>query len=165
MVGTKEFPLFDGCVAYVPERLDYRRIARGDKLIVIHFDSVNYHTNAVEYFSPQNAEVLKELFVRILNCWNKKEKGYKYQATAILYEILGECHTQNFVLPKKNPKIEKSIAYITEHYRDKDISMAEIANRSFVSEVYFRKLFKKEFGISPSKYAYNYPQIPTEERD
>ncbi|MBQ6703042.1 MAG: helix-turn-helix transcriptional regulator [Clostridia bacterium] len=32
------------------------------------------------------------------------------------------------------------------------MSIREIANQSFVSEVYFRKLFKKEYGKSPQKY-------------
>lgn len=33
-----------------------------------------------------------------------------------------------------------------------DFSLAEAAQKSFVSEVYFRKLFKKEFNTSPKKY-------------
>ena len=33
-----------------------------------------------------------------------------------------------------------------------DFSISEAAIKSFISEQYFRKLFKKEFGISPKKY-------------
>ena len=32
------------------------------------------------------------------------------------------------------------------------LTVKEIADRSFISEVYFRKLFKAEFGMSPQKY-------------
>ena len=34
----------------------------------------------------------------------------------------------------------------------KDFSLQIAAKKSFISEPYFRKLFNKEFGISPKKY-------------
>jgi AraC-like DNA-binding protein len=39
-----------------------------------------------------------------------------------------------------------------QNYKKSDLTIKEIADRSFMSEVYFRKLFKKEYGISPQKY-------------
>ena len=33
-----------------------------------------------------------------------------------------------------------------------ELSISEVAKRSFVSEVYFRRLFKEEYGTSPQKY-------------
>lgn len=150
--GENEICCTDGSVAYVPARLDYTRNAHIDNLIVIHFDTANYHTDTIEHFLPKDTKTLYGLFSRILSCWNKKETGYKYKATALLYEIFGECYIQNFIPSDKNSKIQSSVDYMTEHYRSKSLSMSEIANRSFVSEVYFRKLFKKEYGISPKKY-------------
>lgn len=153
--GEDEVYLTDGSVAYVPENLDYARNAKVDNLIAIHFNSENYATDSVEYFLPQNAEILHNLFVRILDCWNKKEPGYKYKATSLLYEIFGECYRQNFRLSSETSKIRKSIDYINENYRNKNLSITEIANCSFISEVYFRKLFRKEYGISPKRYIIN----------
>ena len=39
-----------------------------------------------------------------------------------------------------------------KNYKKSDLSIKEIADKSFMSEVYFRKLFKEEYGISPQKY-------------
>ena len=39
-----------------------------------------------------------------------------------------------------------------QNYKNSNLSIAEIADRSFMSEVYFRKLFKEEYGVSPQKY-------------
>ena len=39
-----------------------------------------------------------------------------------------------------------------KNYKKGDLSIKEIADKSFMSEVYFRKLFKEEYGISPQKY-------------
>ena len=42
--------------------------------------------------------------------------------------------------------------YIDTHYSDKELSISLLAGLIDMSEVYFRKLFKTEMGISPSKY-------------
>jgi two-component system response regulator YesN len=41
---------------------------------------------------------------------------------------------------------------LEDNYRNYDLTIAEIAQQSFISEVYFRKLFKQQYGISPRKY-------------
>ena len=42
--------------------------------------------------------------------------------------------------------------YIQKNYKSDNLTMQKIAKESFMSEVYFRKLFKAEYGISPQKY-------------
>ena len=37
----------------------------------------------------------------------------------------------------------------------KDFSLERAAEQSFMGEAYFRRLFKKEFGISPKQYVIN----------
>lgn len=147
-----EYHLQDNFVSYVPSRLDYSRVANIDELIVIHFDTINYHTDNIEFFTPKDPDILSQMFREILECWNKKEIGYKYCCSAILYRILAECHTQNFRPMHQNSKIQKSVDYIQKNYKSKDLTIQKIAEQSFMSEVYFRKLFKAEYSISPQKY-------------
>lgn len=42
--------------------------------------------------------------------------------------------------------------YIQKNYLKQNFSLSVAASKSFVSEPYFRKLFKKEFNVSPKKY-------------
>ena len=149
---TREYHMEDNYVSYVPARLDYSRSAKVDELIVIHFDTANYHTEEIEYFEAQNPEVLSKLFRKILECWNQKELGYKYNCSAILCEIFAECYAENYVPSIQNSKIQNSVEYILANYKKSNLTIKEIAEQSFVSEVYFRKLFKEEYGISPQKY-------------
>ena len=153
--ATNEYRMGDNFVCYVPARLDYNRISKSDELIVIHFDTTNYNTRNIECFVSQNPIVLSNLFRKILDCWNKKELGYRYQCSAILCEIFAECYVQNFVLKTKSSKIQNSVEYILANYKNSNLSIREIADKSFMSEVYFRKLFKEEYGISPQKYIIN----------
>ena len=152
---TKEYVMKDNSVAYVPARLDYGRYGAVDELIVVHFETTNYETRNIESFIPKEPETVSRLFHEILSVWNKKEIGYKYKCSALLYEIFAECHIQNYVSESQNSKIRNSVEFILKNYKNSDLSIKEIADKSFMSEVYFRKLFKEEYGVSPQKYITN----------
>lgn len=139
-------------VSFVPSRLDYSRIAKIDELIVIHFEVINCNARDIEFFETKKPEVFQKLFTSILECWNYKEVGYKYKCSAIFNEILALCYSENYKSKPTVSKIKKSVDYLLEHYKDFDLSIKEIAEKSFMSEVYFRKLFKAEYGVSPQKY-------------
>lgn len=149
---TEEYRMSDYFVSYVPARLDYERTANIDELIVIHFDTINYSAREIESFIPKDPTVLSKLFCEVLELWNKKELGYKHKCSAILYEIFAECYAQNYVAKSKNSKIQKSVDYLLKNYKKSDLSIKEIASQSYISEVYFRRLFKKEYGVSPQKH-------------
>ena len=155
MTKTKKHSMKDNYVSYVPARLDYTRVASVDELIVVHFDTINYNTKNIEYFIPTDPSAFAGLFRKMLDVWNKKEIGYKYKSSAILCEIFAECYKQNYVSESQNSKIQNSVEYILKNYKKNDLSIKEIADKSFMSEVYFRRLFKEKYGISPQKYIIN----------
>ena len=140
----------NGSVCFSPANLNYRRDASMDELIVIHFHTAERTEKNIITFTPHNTEKFSMLFKKILNRWEKAEIGYKYECTSILYEIFAECHRQ--YPPKKTSKIQPSVDYLTENYTSPELTIKDVADKSFISEVYFRKLFKEEFGISPQKY-------------
>lgn len=151
---TKEsvYTLHPNTVSYIPAGLEYRRRTQEDELIVVHFDVIDYQTEKIELFESEDDGTLGALFRKILDCWEKKETGYRYQCAAILYEILGSCYEQNFKKENAPSKIQPSVEYILKNYKNEQITMAEIAEKSFMSEVHFRRVFKKSFGITPKKY-------------
>ena len=151
----KEYSLKDNCVCITPARIDYTRIAKVDHLIAVHFECVNYSLKEIEFFLSKNPQKLSLLFKEILSVWNKKDTGYKYKCASLLNEILAECYRENYNGAHKNSKIKNSVEYIQKNYKNPSLSISQIASQSFMSEVYFRKLFKEEFKISPQKYIVN----------
>ena len=142
----------DSYVSFVPSNLDYSRVSKIDELIVIHFEVINCNARDIEFFKVKNPEAFQKLFTSILECWNHKEVGYKYKCSAIFNDILALCYLENYKPKPVESKIKKSVDYLLKHYNDCDLSIKVIAEQSFVSEVYFRKLFKAKYGISPQKY-------------
>lgn len=146
------YPITSYTVAYVPSCLNYSRRVTQDELIAVHFDTIDYQTNEIELFRTSNYERLGELFREMLACWEGKEIGYQLSCSAILYEIFAECYKENFKSEKSSSKIAASVEYMHENYTRSDLCIREIAEQSFISEVYFRKLFRQKYGTSPQKY-------------
>ena len=152
---VEEYHLHDNFVSYIPARLDYTRNSKKDEMIVIHLEASNHSTKKVECFESKSPEALARLFRNILDLWNKKEVGYKLKCAAVLYDILAECYIQNYRQEPQKSKIQPSVDYLYQNYKKSDLTIKEVADKSFVSEVYFRKLFKEKYGISPQKYLVN----------
>lgn len=139
-------------ITYFPAKVNYTRTAKVDDLIVIHFNAFNYHADGIEHFSPPEPQVYAALFRALLACWQKKDTGYKHEASALLCQIFAACYRDNKPEPSTNSKIERSIRYIEENYLDPDFSLTRAAERSYMSDVYFRKLFRAQFNLSPKQY-------------
>ena len=139
-------------VCFVPAYVEYDRIAKKDDLIAINCRIKGYEAEDIESFLPKNADKLELLFKKAYDCWTKKEAGYMHRCTAYFYQILAECCAQNAASDKKDSKIQASIDFMNENFTSPDLTLKEIASKSFISEVYFRKIFKEEFGTSPQKH-------------
>ena len=147
-----EHKVFDNYISLVPAELDYRRISKEDELIVIHFDAPDVSSNKIEAFLPREPKKYAELFSAANEIWEKKEVGYKYKCGAKLLEIFAECYAENLTPNEKKSPISDSVEYLEKNFSSPALTVGDIAARSFMSEVYFRKLFKAEYGVSPKKY-------------
>lgn len=152
----KSLNFTDNSIGFFPSDVDYTRITNRDKMIVIHFKSFSYHTNSIESFFPTESEKYRVLFTKILDCWNKKDISYKHDSAALLNNIFSELYKDNKKAYEYNSKIDLSIKYIEENCLKKSFSLQTAAEKSYISETYFRKLFKQKFGISPKQYVINY---------
>ena len=149
--NTQRYNLTDNALCFVPQGTYYRRTASIDQLIAIHFHTAANLQNNIMVYTPQAPEMLQALFQQLLQCWEQKLPGYRYQCTSILYEIFGICHAC-FGTPKQATKISPAISYIQKNWNDPQLSVSKVAEQAFISEVYFRKLFRREMGVSPKRY-------------
>lgn len=147
-----ELHVGNNSVTFIPSRVEFTRVASIDELIIVHFDTSGYSSKQLENFTSKNPKKLSALFCEIFETWQNKDVGYKSKCTALLYEIFTECYIENFEENLINPKIEEAVVYINKNFKDPNLSIPEIAQKAFMSNEYFRKLFKEEFGVSPQRY-------------
>ena len=148
---NQQIDFHDNSIGFFPSGVSYTRISKNDKLIVVHFKAFNYRSREIEKFIPDEPEKYGELFKELLECWENKEISYKNDCAAILNKIFSHFYRDNTIVCNEQ-KISESVMYIQKNYLKPSFSLSIAASKSFVSEQYFRKLFKKEFGMSPKKY-------------
>ena len=144
--------LTDNAICFVPANVNYTRSAKKDHVIVVHFLYFGEINLKMEYFYPENAEKYRKSFLRLFKVWQEKDVAYKMKAAAVLYEIFADIFTECRRPVTKNPLLSGSVDYLLKNYCSPELSIEQLAEIAHMSEVYFRKLFKEEFGVSPKKY-------------
>ena len=109
------YELGDNSVAYVPAGVEYTRISKKDKLIVVHMHTLGYSSKRIEHFTSNSHVKLKPLFDEILKIWESKEKGYKHKAGALLYNIFAQIYEERADERHINPKIQNSVEFIEKN--------------------------------------------------
>ncbi len=150
--GEKTIAFSDHSIGYFPSDVNYMRTSKQDKMIVVHFKSFTYHSNDIEQVLPADYEKYESLFEEILRCWQQKQTAYKHEAAAILNRIFAELYRDNKPSDEYKSKIYPSFQYIKQNCLQKEFSLQKAAQASHISETYFRKLFHREYGMSPKQY-------------
>lgn len=80
-----------------------------------------------------------------------KKSDYRIQSLSVLYNIISRLAAE--VRPANcNPLLIPAVEYIENNIDSVTLELDTLAEVSKISEVYLRKLFKNEFGISPKQY-------------
>lgn len=145
---------FADSIGYFPANLSYRRSAARDRMIVIHFELDNYYSGSIEMIRLENPGPVRALFERALLSWQEKPPGYYYRVTGCFYEILARIREEAGLQPEPEfpARIRPSIEYLNEQFTNPELTVAEIARQSFISEVSFRKIFRAATGSSPRRF-------------
>ncbi len=144
--GDKRAILRDGTVAYFPAGLDYKRdTLEGEEYIAVHLNAFGNIGNAVE--TVNDCESLRPLFETLLDKW---EKGNYERSVSVLYKIFEELSKKEGVKAEEIPEmILSGVEYMKNNYRDPSVTVALLAEKCHISEAYFRRMYRKSFGVSP----------------
>ena len=152
--GAEEANGSAGTIAFVPQGVTYdRTILCDEEIVVFHFMLCNGAAGEVALFTPDNPAPYRELFLRALSIWEAKEKGYRYRATALFYEILALMQREGVAIADNTQRdMHEAAAYLQKHFTDPVLSISALAKRFSVSEAYFRRRFAAVHGVSPKQY-------------
>ncbi len=97
----------------------------------------------------------KKAILHLIGAYQSKKEGWEFSMLADLYTALyalardTKTGNRRFL---QNQMIQPSVAYLEKHLCDRHLRMREIAALSGVSEVYFRTLFVRRYGVTPVQY-------------
>lgn len=150
--NAKTYTLSDGSVGYFPAGVAYTREAETDKMIVVHIENYTYFSGRLEFFTPQDATELRALFEKALAVWEARGDGYKSKTAAILNEIFARLYAENMPKAYRVPILDRLCRELEDNFRNPDLTVEDVAQKVGVSMSYFRRIFKKKYGISPKAF-------------
>ena len=153
----RRIPVGRGDVLYIPSNVAYSQRTQGETLIAVHLLIRNQEEKEIETVTPDDVPIYDELFRALYTRWEEHRPGYRYDCTAMVYQILSKLEQQcseqtDSALPAALAKIQPSVAFLRTFFADGSITIGQAAGCSNISEVYFRKLFARVFHRSPSRY-------------
>ena len=149
--ATQRFHAKGGSLMYFPKNCAYRRESKNEHSIVIHFELYNRDFHEIELFLPSNSKEIEGLFREMLAV-NGRLGGSGLQKSRIFFEILASLRKEAEDGARSQGALGDTEAYIAEHLSDPDLTVAQLADRLYMSEVTFRKYFWQQFFTSPKEY-------------
>ena len=87
---------------------------------------------------------------KLLHCY---QKGSIYGALGCLYGILEKTDVADrYVSPREKQLLEPVLAYLQAHLTEPELDVGSLADIAGVSQVYLRRVFKKQQGVSPAGF-------------
>lgn len=150
--GDDKLHLTGGSISYFPAGVSYLRESKEDNMIVIHMELFNYRSDKIQTVCTKCPDDYLLLFERVLNIWQRKEKGYRFECMEVLARIFRLLQIETEPEEKIPTQILRSVSYMLKEFKDCTLTVERLAQMSYISEAYFRKLFKLHYGISPKQY-------------
>ena len=157
--SKKQTLRFSGdAVLVVPSNTEYTRYSYTDEdIIVIHFYLLNSEISEISFTPIMPGDGFEEEFNRILSIWQKKEVGYRFFATSLLYSILGKleqrCRTEDFYT--KN-YATAAVEIIERNFHSSDFTIKKLSDSLNVCSSQLRSKFREKYGVSPISYLQSY---------
>lgn len=146
--GEKTWLLEAGQILFVPKGSSYfiREVEPGYSYVV-NFDCD--HTPAMFRLPVSAGMDITQPAEKLYNNWRK---GNPYTAAAELYRLLDKTSAKPYVSPTEKQLLEPVLTYLQQHLTDPELDISTLAPLAGVSEVYLRRIFKKQHGVSPAGF-------------
>ena len=138
-----------GSVVYIPPGVDYRhKTDTPEQVIILHLQSMGTVESQIEVVS--HVPELEPMFRRLLEIWEEGTAASYNRCMALLYQIFTQLQDQQEQdAPPVPASIAPGIQRMQKNFRDPRLTVAELAQACFVSEVYFRRVYRVYAGESP----------------
>ena len=139
-----EFNMGDGDFIYIPAGVDYCHENGEEELLVIHLLCHNETCQTI--FHAHGTKEIQQAFWQVVRLW-QENRSYNLTMAALyqLFEALehrpGESDIPAVIAP--------GVQMLQKEFRNPELTVAQLADACFVSQVYFRRLYRQHFGISP----------------
>ena len=150
-----------GQCIYLPKGSSYVVTRRSREWCGVY--CINFIFDGDERESPfvmkmRAADEIKSIFSRAEVQWSRKDVGYYEECLICLYRIIKLIKQQSASyapLVRAREIIRPATDHLSDSRSEEACSVPELAARCGISETYFRRLFNRVYGVSPSVWLRN----------
>ena len=151
--GQETWLLSAGQVLYVSQGASYfiREVEPGYSYVV-NFTCASAPDAPIEKLQlPPNFDPTP-LAEKLYHSW-KKPSGI-YSVLSHLYALLAKTISveEVYIPPREKQLLEPVMQYLQTHLTDPELPTQDLCRIAGVSEVYLRRIFKKQYGVAPAAY-------------
>lgn len=143
--GT-EISVGAGDLIYIPEGITYSQESEGDHIIAIHFKAEGITDRTIFCFR----DLPKDDFLLIRDEWSFGAAEARFHAQARFLSLLSRLSHDH--AEARDPRIELAIGYMRKNLSRPSLSIPEIAEAVGTSDVFLRRLMRRDLGASPLAY-------------
>lgn len=141
----RTFSVDDGDILYIPAFVDYSHESKDEEILVIHLLCQNESEKTICHI--HGTKELEQAFRNTVRCW--QENGSYNRAMAALYQLFDVLERQTSESRTVPAVIAPGVALLQKDFRNPNLTVAKLAEACFISQVYFRRLYRQHFGTSP----------------
>lgn len=143
-----------GEILFVPAFYEYTLKTSDEEVFVVHFSSQNKLPKEIRKFTPESSKYFERKFTELYTSWTKKQFGYEHECKSIIYKILTKIEREiaQSEISDMHDSILEAVEYIHDHFTDDSLTVDFLAKMCSMSDTYFRKLFVKNFSVTPIDY-------------
>ena len=154
-VGNTVYEIKEDDLLFLPRNLAYVADYEETEIVYFHFVAEEEYS-APEVFTPRNPAVFRALLSACVADWDVTAPGYQLRSKAHLMELLSEIFRQGSVADGRfPPAAQTALRFLQEGYRDPQVNISAVCAAAGISEGYFRRIFRCQFGIPPIEYLTN----------
>ena len=149
VAGESRWLLEAGQILFVPQGSCYqiRQVAPGYSYVVNFTCPVDMPMGRLALPPEMDITQAAEKLLR------SYQKGSVYGALGCLYGILEKTQlADRYVSPREKQLLEPVIAYLQQHLTEPELDVGCLGELVGVSQVYLRRVFKKQQGVSPAGF-------------
>lgn len=147
-IGGQRLHAQTGSIVYLPAGVDYRIQSGEETLLVVHLESFGNEETSIQILD--HAEEMEPLFRNLLAIWETGDPSAYNRAMSVLYTLFETLRQReepdSAAIP---PVIVPGVRRLRAEFRNPKLTVAQLAELCFISEVYFRRIYRERFGESP----------------
>lgn len=145
-MGGVDYVEDQGHAVLLPKGKSYTLHGDADGVFyVVNFETLAPLCETVEVLPTEGAPLLLSYYEELRALL--EHGGRRTKILALVYEMLAELS------PREGDEvIASALQYLSAHYCDPALTNRVLAARANISEVYFRRRFKAQLGVSPKQY-------------